>query len=65
MRNRKPEVFIMRSEGFRNKDDRDARHAKLKSEKAKHLNRFSTYEGGKSLWVVIYAEFREVTRQSV
>jgi len=56
MKKEKIETFVMQSEGFRDTDSRDARFRELRAEGAKHISRYSTYEGGKSLWVVVYAE---------
>lgn len=45
----------MQTEGFREKERRDARFRELRAQGTPHLNRYSTYEGGKSLWCVVYA----------
>lgn len=44
----------LQTEAFRDKEQRDARWRELKSQGTPHVNRFSTYEGGKSLWCVVY-----------
>jgi hypothetical protein len=56
MKKPKIETFKMQSEGFREKDMRTERVRELTFEGKKHINTYSTYEGGKSLWVVTYAE---------
>jgi len=44
----------MQVEGFRDKDTRDARFRELRAQKTPHVSRYSTYDGGKSLWCVVY-----------
>lgn len=53
-RHRGPGAQRMQVEGFRDKDMRDARFRELRAQKTPHLSRYSTYDGGKSLWCVVY-----------